>query len=80
MLGCAADFTACAGSTAGLQSKFGGKGVAFEWSNIGAWEALALPDGMEYLTMRELIAGLDGHWHIIYKDFLTDRIKCWSTL
>jgi hypothetical protein len=61
-----------------LISNMGGEDTWFEWSNYGDWEQLPMPE-MEHMTMPELIVGMDGRWHIVYKNFLTDQIMCRST-
>ncbi|GEM_PF-2095193 len=61
-----------------LISNMGGEDTWFEWSNFGDWERLPLPE-LEHMTMPELIVGMDGRWHIVYKNFLTDQIMCRST-
>jgi hypothetical protein len=63
-----------------LISNLGGSDVIFEWSNFGDWEQLPLPEGMDCMTMPELIIGNDGRWHILYKNYKTDQIMCLSTL
>jgi hypothetical protein len=51
----------------------------FAWSNFGEWQELPLPTGLVTMAAPELVAGMDGRWHILYKDWLTDNIMCWST-
>ena len=41
---------------------------------------MPLPDGIENMTMPELIVGMDGRWHIVYKDYITDQMMSISTL
>ena len=64
----------------GLMSNFGGSDVIFEWSNYGEWENLPLPEGIEHMTMPELVVGTDGRWHILYHNYELDRMMCISTL
>ena len=72
--------TAWGPTAVGLISNLGGTQVIFEWSNFGDWEVLPLPDGLDYMTMPELVVGYDGRWHLIYRNYRTDQIMCRSTL
>jgi hypothetical protein len=64
----------------GLMANLDGEDVYFEWSHFGEWEELPMPDLPAYSNFHELIVGMDGRWHIIYKDYLHDRIYCRSSL
>ncbi|MCC7478569.1 fibronectin type III domain-containing protein [bacterium] len=66
-------------SAAMLISPLGGADPYFAWSNFGEWEKLPLPDGLSTMNRPELLVGMDGRWHIIYHDWLTDEIKCLTT-
>lgn len=62
-----------------LVSTLDGAVNSFQWSNMGNWEDLPLPQ-IEHMSMPELIVGMDGRWHLVYHDYLTDEIKVRSTL
>jgi hypothetical protein len=64
----------------GLVSTFDGANTYFEWSNYGDWERLDLPPALHDASNPELIVGRDGNWHIVYWDWLTDRVLCLSSL
>ncbi|MBN2081346.1 hypothetical protein JW859_03970 [bacterium] len=72
--------TAWGPTAVGLISNLGSTQNIFEWSNFGGWENLPLPDGLDYMTMPELVVGYDGRWHLLYKNYRTDQIMCRSTL
>ncbi len=62
-----------------LVSSLDGARQLFQWSNFGDWQNIPLPPGLERAFQPELVVGADGRWHILYKDWLTDELKCWST-
>jgi hypothetical protein len=64
----------------GLMVDYNGSHPYMEWSNFGDWETLPPPEGRQPMCGPELVVGRDGRWHIIYKDPLTDRVMCRSTL
>jgi hypothetical protein len=56
-----------------------GKRWYFAWSNYGDWEDLPPPQSVDYVSMPQLVVGMDGRWHIIYKNWATDQMMCIST-
>jgi hypothetical protein len=72
--------TAQGGTGLVLVSSLDGSRMLLQWSDFGAWESLPLPAGLERAFAPELLIGADGRWHILYKDWLTDDLLCWSTL
>jgi len=52
----------------------------FAWSRYGEWEELPLPAGLDHLSLPQLVVGMDGRWHIIYKNWATDQMMCLSSL
>lgn len=58
-----------------LLASFDGSDTYCEWSNFGDWEQLPLP-AIPHMSGPELLVGRDGRWHIIYKDYRTDQIRC----
>jgi hypothetical protein len=62
-----------------LVSSLDGSRQLFQWSNFGEWQDIPLPSGLERAFEPELVVGGDGRWHILYKDWLTDQLLCWST-
>lgn len=73
--GCAAGWTAV-----GLVALVDGTRAYFEWSDYGRWERLELPPQLSAACNPELIIGRDGRWHIVYWDWLTDRVLCLNSL
>jgi hypothetical protein len=63
-----------------LLSSVDGARSYFAWSHYGDWEVLPLPAAINHVSMPQLQVGLDGRWHIIYKNWLTDQMMCISTL
>jgi len=63
-----------------LLSSVDGARSYFAWSHYGDWEVLPLPAGIDHVSMPQLQVGLDGRWHIIYKNWLTDQMMSISTL
>ena len=63
-----------------LFSNLIGEQVYLAWSNFGDWETLDLPDGVENMMSPELVCGMDGRWHLCYRDWVTDNLMCVSTL
>ena len=63
-----------------LMCNLSGEYTCMEWSNYGEWEELPVPGGAQNMMGPELICGDDGRWHIIYRDWVLDRIMCVSTL
>lgn len=72
---CAAGWTAV-----GLVSLLDGGRAYFEWSNYGEWERLELPPALSTACNPELIVGRDGRWHVVYWDWITDRVMCLNSL
>lgn len=58
------------GNTAvGISDQFMGDVATLEWSNFGDFEQLNLPPlDMLNSSMHELVVGVDGRWHILYRD------------
>lgn len=63
-----------------LIASLDGSQALFQWSNFGQWQDIPLPKGLTRAFQPELVVGTDGRWHILYKDWLTDDLMCWSTL
>ena len=70
-----------------LVCDLGGHEPYMEWSGLdGEWEQLPLPGpdsafaSEGRMSQAELFTGLDGRWHILYRDWATDVIYCRSTL
>jgi len=70
-----------------LVCDLGGREPYMEWSGLnGEWEQLPLPGpdtafaSEGRMSQAELFSGMDGRWHILYRDWGTDVIYCRSTL
>lgn len=63
-----------------LLSSLDGSLQLCQWSNFGQWQELPRPPGLQRAFSPELIVGEDGRWHILYKDWRSDELLCWSTL
>jgi hypothetical protein len=56
------------------------------WSNFGEWEELPLPGpdgnyGSDHtMNQGQIFVGLDGRWHLVYRNYATDAIMVRSTL
>jgi hypothetical protein len=79
--------TTQSGTAVALICDLGGHEVYMEWSGFnGEWEQLPLPgpdtafSSEGRMSQAELFTGLDGRWHILYRDWNTDEIYCRSTL
>ena len=69
-----------AGATAiGIVSAIDGSGNYMEWGNYGEWEELPVPRDLKTATLPELLIGRDGNWHIIFRNWKSDRVLCLST-
>ena len=62
----------------GLVASIDGQQRYMEWSNFGDWEELELP-AIERMSAPELLIGMDGRWHLIYKDYGNDNMYCRSS-
>jgi hypothetical protein len=62
-----------------LISSVDGARSYFAWSHFGDWEVLPLPEGIEHMCVPQLVVGMDGRWHVIYKNWHTDQMMCIST-
>jgi hypothetical protein len=75
-----ASCAAAAGTTGVmLVASWDGTERYFAWSNFGEWQELPLPAGLAGMAADDVLVGMDGRWHIIYKDWRTDSIMCWSS-
>jgi hypothetical protein len=53
----------------GICDQFAGASATLEWSNFGEFEELGLPPlDFARTSMHELVVGVDGRWHILYRD------------
>ncbi|MCB1186048.1 hypothetical protein KDL29_02680 [bacterium] len=77
---CVSAMTAWGNTAVGIGSGVMGDVGFFEWSNFGDWEALPLPQDMQYGSLHELVTGPDGRWHIIYRDYVNDDLRIISTV
>ncbi|MCC7478571.1 hypothetical protein IT575_08955 [bacterium] len=69
-----------AGPTAvNLIAGLDGSVASFQWSNYGEWEDLPMPQ-IDHMSAPELVVGMDGRWHLVYHDYVTDEIKVRSTI
>lgn len=70
----------------GLVCDLSGNDQYLEWSNYGQWERLPLPPedkgyaSDRHMNQPQLFIGMDGRWHLVYRDYDTDTIFCRSTL
>ncbi|MCB1215918.1 hypothetical protein KDL44_00895 [bacterium] len=63
-----------------ISDQFGDGGGQLEWSNYGDFESLPLPAvDMENTMMHELVVGLDGRWHLLFRDRRDGAIYVIST-
>ena len=63
-----------------IGDQFRAGGGWLEWSNFGDFESLPLPPlDMQSSCMHELVVGLNGRWHVLYRDKRDGAIYVIST-
>ena len=77
--------TASSATAVALVCDLSGHDQYMEWSNYGNWERLPLPGpdanygSEQHMNQAEIFCGMDGRWHMVYRDYDTDAIFIRST-